>query len=1387
MLCCLKMQEPVKVAMDDIDHSVHIAERDWDSFYKESEECSLPPPELAGSDDLGLSDEEPEDSGCPVCPALDNVQDDPRQQNAAPNTAIPSQPSVEEEATLREDFICTDLPVKVGESGSEETQLNDPLRLTEEEGGALLDRVFDNSPHAQKESDSGYYGENRESGYFEENSLTTELAEETPGETAEQITEETSRNQDVPNDLGSVPESSSNTCIANSDLSGACDVSDIKGFDGELPSEGGTGTLHDILTPQPPQPVPLPPQDLYLGQNISQEQLLCHTETAILCERDARVAPREEKERWFVTVNGSPAPHRVHAATAIKKKKKKTCRNSVPRGHHTSEGPDPPPESESEIDIDGMEESNGQETMNEIITQSCNKSKPLPNTHTLPNNYHREVYIEFPKINVSYSELPPLFSELSSSSSFSEEVNVSTELPLQRDDSTETLNPESSIEENKQENYSSAIGLKRSVDHPLSKLQDLLFAQTDEDAPQLHRSESVDSNEEVEFFYTTSTSYDSEEEYVSATEMEDTNTPSSKIDSTLSASLPLQIDTANSQPLIEEDCLNCPVLPQREGYENTADQAYIDSVRTCPSTGRSNSNPIMSDESSVPADSNNSPNSHMTNEAPAHRVGEPLTDWEHLPQTNTSEDQPTPPLPLPPPLPEVTVTPTETPETSYNASDPTRPVYAISAFWDEMEKWTIKDILHLRVSRSPSPLKDSLHPQESDRAHVDVTVTDMQNSYRTDIAEDYSQDSSLVDTSDTADSDYFTHNDDSPKPDRSSCEFSTFSDFDEEYMQFFGTSSNPSPEPGNFKRRRPESPCSGAISQEEETDSSTGLATPVDCEELAALSSSSEDSIPNEDSISNTSLLPEATCLKGIKKSRSMCNIVQALEVAKVEMQLKDMHNAQALDVEKQLKDMCNVQAALEIHMQLKDVHNVQALEVEMELKDMCIVQALEVPEVEMQLQEMHNVQDLEVELQLKDVPIVQALDIETRPKHMQNVQALEVAKVEMQLEMVVKKALEIKDIHNVQALEVEMELKDMIEEAENRLFLNSCQDLDLAENPVLAVIDRISRTPSPILPNTDILDELYRITFPELYEYLFTEDVLSVYKSLMSMSVPESCYDYSLSKYRAGVLFPPLVQQSLHGEGEPVPIFSCSRSAARDLTFPELEDFLFPQQDTYLESEEEDDCSPIRVVTRSDIQAKEAVSLSSSSSAAPDGYPPNTHFYSQRGWTGNWKSLLSLRRIRFPGKGSTSWCWRSGAWMSPAVSQAQRALPPPITPSSQADTIVNKATRISPPPPEVIQLGHQIFRQLSEKQRRFKSLQTSVSVSKKDGILFSLKQSDMCLVCIAFASWVLRSADPMAADTWKAALLANVSAISAIQYLRRYVVKRREAEDLNDSTEDEA
>ncbi|KAL7891463.1 hypothetical protein AOLI_G00009390 [Acnodon oligacanthus] len=75
--------------------------------------------------------------------------------------------------------------------------------------------------------------------------------------------------------------------------------------------------------------------------------------------------------------------------------------------------------------------------------------------------------------------------------------------------------------------------------------------------------------------------------------------------------------------------------------------------------------------------------------------------------------------------------------------------------------------------------------------------------------------------------------------------------------------------------------------------------------------------------------------------------------------------------------------------------------------------------------------------------------------------------------------------------------------------------------------------------------------------------------------------------------------------------------------------------------------------------------------------------------------------------------------------------------------------------------------------------VQYTASISKRECLNFSIKQSDMCLVCIAFASWILKSYNPQSTDMWKAALLANVSAISAIQYLRKYVKK--------DATEDDS
>lgn len=43
------------------------------------------------------------------------------------------------------------------------------------------------------------------------------------------------------------------------------------------------------------------------------------------------------------------------------------------------------------------------------------------------------------------------------------------------------------------------------------------------------------------------------------------------------------------------------------------------------------------------------------------------------------------------------------------------------------------------------------------------------------------------------------------------------------------------------------------------------------------------------------------------------------------------------------------------------------------------------------------------------------------------------------------------------------------------------------------------------------------------------------------------------------------------------------------------------------------------------------------------------------------------------------------------------------------------------------------------------------------DASLLPLRQSDMCLVCIAFASWVLKTANPQVGDAWKAGKCVNM------------------------------
>ncbi|KAM3621028.1 uncharacterized protein V6R79_005121 [Siganus canaliculatus] len=181
-----------------------------------------------------------------------------------------------------------------------------------------------------------------------------------------------------------------------------------------------------------------------------------------------------------------------------------------------------------------------------------------------------------------------------------------------------------------------------------------------------------------------------------------------------------------------------------------------------------------------------------------------------------------------PAVPDVPLTPcseADSPETYAKAAGHAQPVYAISAFWDEMEKLTINDILLLRMGRNTS-FRDT---QET--ANTEEFPTNQSSTVST--VEDPLPDGSLLDTSDTADSDYFTQPDES-KPDRSSCEFST-SDVEEEYWQFFGTSRNPSPD-CQSKNQATTGDTPFVTHEEEESTSSEGRETPVPSEDLSRAS-----------------------------------------------------------------------------------------------------------------------------------------------------------------------------------------------------------------------------------------------------------------------------------------------------------------------------------------------------------------------------------------------------------------------------------------------------------------------------------------------------------------------------------------------------------------------
>ncbi|KAM8756740.1 uncharacterized protein perm1b [Acanthopagrus schlegelii] len=324
------------------------------------------------------------------------------------------------------------------------------------------------------------------------------------------------------------------------------------------------------------------------------------------------------------------------------------------------------------------------------------------------------------------------------------------------------------------------------------------------------------------------------------------------------------------------------------------------------------------------------------------------------------------------------------------------------------------------------------------------------------------------------------------------------------------------------------------------------------------------------------------------------------------------------------------------------------------------------------------------------------------------------------------------KSVRNVQALNTEG--LSLLGNDEISLFLSGSPSPE--ENMLLKASDSLGiPTPAPFLSNVDKLAEHTQICYPEVFEDFFTEDRAERDSRCVVVFDPEDIsaapvFDFTLCTFGDETSLC-LLRESQRSEDKPIPIFSCSHPTVRELTFPNP-DYVFLSVDF----KDEGDISPIRMVSRHFFQG----SGFGTSAAAPHGFP-------------GWKSLLSIRKIRFHDKGSI-WCRGSSAWVFPGEEVTKERADAPVT-----------ALAYTP---------SQLCRELAVQQSLLETMQTT----RRDGIFSTLKQSDMCLVCIAFASWVLKSSDPEAADAWKAALLANVSALSAIQYLRQYVKKRNPSRD---------
>ncbi|XP_047016433.1 PGC-1 and ERR-induced regulator in muscle protein 1 isoform X2 [Ictalurus punctatus] len=262
-------------------------------------------------------------------------------------------------------------------------------------------------------------------------------------------------------------------------------------------------------------------------------------------------------------------------------------------------------------------------------------------------------------------------------------------------------------------------------------------------------------------------------------------------------------------------------------------------------------------------------------------------------------------------------------------------------------------------------------------------------------------------------------------------------------------------------------------------------------------------------------------------------------------------------------------------------------------------------------------------------------------------------------------------------------------------------------EDDYVDPFDRVE-TSSPVYLSDEEEMDSTGITFSEIFEYLFgtdeTKQSVSQADTVAASNLDGTetsvleMYEHFFSEFEPESLFYPLADDN-SSTNELVPIFSSSRSATRNVQFPEAYDYFFPDDSpVHSDEDEEPEHTVIRVFTRYD----HTPTKNHDSVAASDQYK---HFLPEKdnSWTFLWTNPFSFRRVRRTG--FTAPLEESSSQALTPVKNTVRSFHRGIQPIN-----ILGADESPFPDPLILSLEKRILRQLADQQKIYSEIQTAVA-----------------------------------------------------------------------------